>query len=125
MLTIDELIHNPDFSDALWTFYKLQEWGARYFEELVGEQPDTTLHPAEYQREEYTISQMLENEAEWRNMGSQQHMAIGKLIAHNFPMFAAICTEPLYVVFEKSVDSGGGHRLGIYRLSTYYRSEWG
>ena len=124
MLKREELIHNPVFSDALWTFYKMQEWGKRYFENIVGEQLDTAFHPAAYQREEFAIAEMLESDEYWEGMDSQRHMAIGKLIAHNFPMFAAICTEPVYVVFERSEDSGGGHRLGIYRLSTYYRPEW-
>ena len=110
---------------ALWTFNKIQEWGARHYRGLIGDRSDTTLRSAEYHREEFTISQMMEHEEDWNNMDQQWHMAIGKLIAHNFPMFAAICTEPIYVVFERSEDSGGGHRLGIYRLSTYYRPEWG
>ena len=125
MLTRDQLIHDPIFSDSLWTFYKMQEWGAEHFDNLIGEESDTVAHPAEYQREEFKIAQMMEDVEDWNDMDSQRHMAIGKLIAHNFPMFAAICTEPIYVVFDRSVDSGGGHRLGIYRLSTYYRPEWG
>ena len=121
MLTRDQLIQDSVFSDALWTFYKMQEWGARHFRELIGDHSDTTIHPAEYHREEFTIVEMIGQDEHWINMDSQRHMSIGKLIAHNFPIFAAICTEPIYVVFERSEYSGGGHRLGIYRLSTYYR----
>lgn len=101
MLSIDELIQEQYFADALYTFYEMQKWGAENYKDV--------------KRTGHKISDMLRGEDKWESMSDTEHQRIGYLIARNFPNFAALCTIPVYVVFEQS----DGNRNGIYRLATY------
>ena len=111
MKSTDELFSDPHFPDALRTFYWLQEWGSR--------------HRNDTKRENLQIREVLADHYGWMHLAGdpvknkkildQTHQSIGYLIAHSFPLFAALCTKPVYVVF----DHADNRNNGIYHLAYY------
>lgn len=101
MLSMEEMIKDRHFANALNTFYWIQEWGAKHYKDG--------------QRTGLKISDMLDQDENWKKLSDTEHQEIGKLIAYNFPNLAALCTIPVYVVFEQSDENN----KGVYRFATY------
>ena len=106
MTKMQELMRCEYFCEALQTFYLIQEWGEKY---------------QNGKRTRIKIREILEEDSIWNGFSKRKqeldkiHQQVGQLIAHNFPYFAALCTIPVYVVFDK-VDK---NNEGLYRLATY------
>ncbi len=109
---LNQLVLDPEFFHAVQTFYEIQMWGARNYK----------IAP----REGLLIREMLKGNVVWENFTEngmrvsrkrldQIHEKIGFLIAHNFPQLAALCTIPIYVVF----DHADTQHNGLFRMSTY------
>lgn len=109
---LNQLVLDPEFYHAVQTFYEMQMWGAENHE----------IAP----REGLLIREMLEGNVIWENFTDngmqvskerldQIHQKIGYLIAHNFPQLAALCTIPIYVVFDHADDKHNE----LYRFTTY------
>ncbi len=111
-MTLEQLILENEFNHALQTFYEIQKWGAN---------PQN-----QGRRTGLMIKDMLAGNPIWENFTDDGlpvsndrlgkiHQKIGELIAHNFPLFAALCTIPIYVAF----DHADAQHNGIYRLTIY------
>ena len=106
-MTLNELMQHPQFSNALQTFYWLQEWG--------------DAHRCDKKRDRLLISDILRGDPRWEHITDNEHIGevhqdIGYLIAHGFPWFATMCNLPIYVVF----DHADMEHNGLYRLASYY-----
>ena len=103
-------MQNPQFSNALRTFYWLQEWGE--------------AHRCDKKRDGLLISEVLKGDPRWEHIVDAEyvgavHQDIGYLIAHGFPWFATMCNIPIYVVFAQADKNHNG----LYRLASYYCPE--
>ena len=109
---LNHLVLEPEFFHTVQTFYEIQMWGARNHKNAP--------------REGLLIREMLKGNVIWENFTDngmrvsrerldQIHQKIGYLIAHNFPQLAALCTIPVYVVFDHADDQHNG----LYRLATF------
>ena len=109
-MTRDELFRYPQFTNALRTFYGMQEWG--------------DAHSCDRKRNGLLISEMLKGDPRWEHIADDEHIGqvhqdIGYLIAHGFPWLATMCNLPIYVVFDHADKSHNG----IYRLASYFYAE--
>ena len=106
------MVLETEFFHTVQAFYEIQKWRAQNYKLA--------------QREGFLIREMLKGNAVWENFTDngtqvskerldQIHQRIGHLIAHNFPQLAALCTIPIYAVF----DHADAHHNGLYRFATY------
>lgn len=120
MNEILELMKHPLFAYALRTFYWMQIWGE--------------LHRNNTGRDDILIADIMDEfrnsqnsvlndyYTEWESLSDDPaecdriHQGVGRLIAHHFPGFAALCTIPVYVVFDYSDNDGNG----VYRMAAYH-----
>jgi len=109
---INQLVLEPEFFQTVQAFYEIQMWGADNYNSAP--------------REGLLIREMLQGNAVWESFTDngvpvskerldQIHQKIGYLIAHNFPQLAALCTIPIYVVFDHADEKHNG----LYRFATY------
>ena len=66
-------------------------------------------------KENIRIIDLLDGIQMWEDMDDRTHQEVGRLIAHHCAELAALCREPVCIVFDHSDKNGNG----IYRRLRY------
>ena len=90
---------NRYFEDAMAVFIEMQRMGSSSMERKSG------IH----------IEDLLAENAVWNGLDDTSHQQAGKLIAHHFAEFAALCPIPIHIVYDYT---DGDH--GVYRVVYYH-----
>ncbi len=93
------LRNEPHFHEAMDAFIELQIQGAVH----------TNLN------ENIRIADLLDGIQMWEDMDDRTHQRVGYLIAHHCAEFAALCREPVCIIFDHADKNGDG----IYRRLKY------